>query len=389
MKNVNPIGSNAAKNSVTAAVNSQDFYVSEDSKTDYERDLAHRGGDECTDISFLFSVVEGTRNSEVLLGTEDNDYIQAYEGSDLIIAGAGSDLAYGGEGNDTIRGGDGRDHLYGGEGDDELLGGECDDTLYGDEGNDTLHGGSGNDAIYAGTGFDWVYAGEGDDLIVNDAIGQNTAAGPRPGIVVFAEDGNDFIDVTAGLVRNTIIDAGAGDDTVLGGGFINTSNGDDIVMLYPINDPTVIGEESGVNLGSGSDTAIGSDADENFFGMEGDDILHGGGGNDLFYFFGIGNAEAPTGGHDVIVDFSVGDKIMLAKFGYSGEVAPLESEAPGIPMLDLLAGSEVFIDIINESAEGTLLAYNNGEIFLQDIQLTQVDFSFLNNDPYAWTLELV
>lgn len=94
--------------------------------------------------------------------------------------------------------------------------------------------------------------------------------------------GNDFIDLTAhgaggsDYAKDVTINAGVGDDIVVGGAGRDTINGDagnDLLFGWRGADT--------INGGSGDDTLYGDDLGLN--GIAGDDLLRGGAGNDLLY----------------------------------------------------------------------------------------------------------
>ncbi|GGD35748.1 Hint domain-containing protein [Sinisalibacter lacisalsi] len=174
-------------------------------------------------------------------------------------------------GNDVIDGGAGDDAIWGGAGDDQMLGGDGMDTF-------VLHDGHGSDTIAGGEGGpDW------DVIDANAITGDSTLTftGDEAGTLVTGTDsaafteieevrlgaGDDSIDASA-TSSGVTVDAGAGDDLVIGGAGADTLAG-----------------------GSGADTLAGGD---------GDDVLTGGDGNDLFVF-------ADGNGDNTITDFDIGD----------------------------------------------------------------------------------
>jgi Ca2+-binding RTX toxin-like protein len=164
-----------------------------------------------------------------LTGGAGNDSIYGSIGPDLIDCGLGNDQCAGDRGNNTILGGDGNDLLEGGKGLDAIVGGEGDDTLSGRYSNDYLDGGNGNDWILGGQQDDVLIGGAGDDRLEGEA-GNDHIFGDAGNDILVGDDGNDtlcgddeevlsFIGDPARVdaIGNDLMDAGAGDDVLLGG----------------------------------------------------------------------------------------------------------------------------------------------------------------------------
>lgn len=161
--------------------------------------------------------------------------------------------------------------IDGGAGNDVINGSSAADTIVGSAGDDTLNGGDGNDAFqYTGTanGFDSVSGGLGTDTITalanSSVIGltsiagvEAVSAGSFTGVSIAGSANNDVLNFTGvTLTAITLIDGGAGNDTITGS--------------------------------SGADTIRGS---------AGDDALSGGDGNDTFQYTGTTNGfDAVNGG---------------------------------------------------------------------------------------------
>ena len=282
----------------------------------------------------------------VVRGTDGNDTVNSgggiasiYSETETFYMGAGNDTVKAGSGNDTIYGEEGNDYLYGGDGDDTLIGGTGNDYMNGGNGADTyiIGAGDGNDTIYnydttADKLKDRIVFGEGirpedielrrwgaDLYITNTATGQvtkiqNEYSGNAYGLsrIEFADgtvwDAQEFMERT--VVRGT-----DGDDTVNGGGNINSiysesetfymGDGNDTVKAGNGND-TVYGETGDDSLygGAGDDTLVGGDGNDTVYGENGDDTLIGGTGNDYLdggtgndtYIFNMGD------GQDTITD---------------------------------------------------------------------------------------
>ncbi len=142
----------------------------------------------------------------------------------------------------------------------------------------TLPAADGNDIIDAGAGDDLVYGGGGNDVIAT-GTGNDT---------IFGGTGNDAL--TGGTGNSTLF-GGDGNDTLTGGSGNETLHGDagaDTTYGGAGND--VIGtfnaEGAGDDIaygGDGNDTIIGGAGNDTVFGDAGDDTLYGGIGNDTLY----------------------------------------------------------------------------------------------------------
>lgn len=182
----------------------------------------------------------------------------------LISGNQGSNQLQGGEGRDTIYGGRGNDSLEGGAGADLLVGGEGDDTFNVDDPGDVtveLHDG-GNDTVYSTV--TWTLAPHVENL----TLGYSSAE-----IDGF---GNALDNLILGGTAANLLDGGAGNDTIVGGG-----------DLSPYVTDTLIGGEGDDSLsgggllgsdlvygGTGNDTLTGSNA--SLYGEDGNDYLQGG-----------------------------------------------------------------------------------------------------------------
>ncbi len=157
----------------------------------------------------------------------------------------------GGDGKDVVIGGPGRDDLHGGDGRDLLRGGPGSDSLDGGGDADRLLGGQGDDGLTGSAGFppkrdgdDLVRGGPGDDSL-GDSPGHDTLDGGT-GIDWARAQNVDLVTETAsGKGSHTLID-------------IEAASGTD-----------------------GDDVLIGDDGDNMFFPLFGDDRIEGGGGRDL------------------------------------------------------------------------------------------------------------
>ncbi|MBE1282468.1 MAG: hypothetical protein GJ676_04075 [Rhodobacteraceae bacterium] len=244
--------------------------------------------------------------------------------------------------DDHITGNSSDNHLRGRGGDDTLIGGAGDDVLEGEDGNDRLIGGNGDDTIRTGSsGFDgdFVQAGRGDDTVdmfntsstyvtlwhddlalgidvaINGAANTGsidkgplgtttllalTHAMNTEGMGIYGTGKKDFFDVAVSDFGWMQIGGLAGNDTFN----IRAHNGT-IRLDYRADNPTsgiVANLKNGVvsNDGFGNrdtitgagrvneiratmndDRIIGSDANDRFILMAGNDTVKGGLGDDL------------------------------------------------------------------------------------------------------------
>jgi Ca2+-binding RTX toxin-like protein len=127
-----------------------------------------------------------------------------------LNTGDGNDQVEGGAGGDEVNGGDGEDEIDGGQGDDEIDGGEGADSLNGGEGTDTLNGGEGDDRLVDGADA-VIDGGAGNDVGITTA-GDNTFN--DTGVVAFP--GTDINDFYCGGLGNDYMNAGSGNDILIG-----------------------------------------------------------------------------------------------------------------------------------------------------------------------------
>lgn len=210
-------------------------------------------------------IVEGTADNDTIdgsyLGDPEGDMVDAADSQsdgndDVIDAGAGDDLVYAGAGGDTVQGGSGRDTVFGGDGADSLSGGDDDDSLNGGSGNDTLFGNAGSDTVY----------GEDGDDVINTRTDPGLGV-PDEGVVHPTNPALSYPADTDPTNDRDLVDAGAGNDTVL--------TGDD--------DDTIYGGsgDDRVDAGFDDDSVEGGLGHDTLEGNEGADTIHGGDGNDV------------------------------------------------------------------------------------------------------------
>lgn len=280
--------------------------------------------------------LHGTKGRDVIIGLGGNDEIEGREGKDLVCAGDGNDQVRGNTGRDKIDGGPGRDYLSGGDGRDVVRGAAGDDRVQGDDhadratggpGRDYVDGGDGDDEVEGGGDRDYVSGGQGvddlggggdDDRLRGDSgrdhlsgdAGNDALDGGQAADLLLGGDGDDTLDGShaADLLRGE-----DGDDTLTGDDFwgdvdapawddvLDGGPGSDMIQLWrhPQADGGVtVDLTAGTATGQGADeldsiesvfayseqadTIIGSDADNTFWTVGGDDATTGLGGDDTF-----------------------------------------------------------------------------------------------------------
>ena len=161
------------------------------------------------------------------------------------------------------------------------------DTLIGSLRNDSLTGGAGRDLLYGMFGNDTLDGGSGADTLAG-SLGDDTYV---------VDDRNDKV---LELVNE-------GHDRVLASvSFTLPDNVEDLTLTGGANLKAT--GNAGDNLiegGAGNDSLVGGAGNDRLKGGIGNDVLVGGLGNDTFIFKkGDLDAWAPSGGGDIVRDFS-------------------------------------------------------------------------------------
>jgi Ca2+-binding RTX toxin-like protein len=296
------------------------------------------GGGEGNDTLLNIEGVVGSAYGDTLIGDAGENHFTPGAGDDVIDGSAGLDTVqyWGALGPVTVNLGiSGPQAIGGGMGADTLIsiervhGGNFNDLLIGTAfGWDGLNGGAGADTLQ-GLGGDWddLHGEAGDDLLDggpggNDAasywsatggvrvdlnlqgVAQVVGGGHGTDTLIGIENlnGSAFNDTLIGNGGNNYFQARAGDDSVLGGGGVDTIDyyeGQGVTVDLNISGPQTIGGGMGVDTlvsiesvaGSwGSDRITGNGGD-NWIGVRtGSDTVDGGAGRDGVHFGEVQNA---------------------------------------------------------------------------------------------------
>ena len=323
------------------------------------------------------------------MGGAGNDLKIGSDGADTLSGGAGTDVLNGGKGNDLIDGGNQNDTLLGGQGDDRIHGGAGRDILNGNRGNDTLTGGSDVD-------FFVMEPGGGHDVVTDFHLHERvdmTAFGAKEHSYTLSQTADGAL-ITLG--DTSMLLQGVKASALQAGNFIfNTPGAIQPVQTAPAPTPTPTpvpdpAPPPGTSLpgvswvgGSGNDLKIGSDGADTLSGGAGTDVLNGGKGNDLIdggnqndtLLGGQGDDRIhggagrdilngnrgndtltggsdvdffvmePGGGHDVVTDFHLHERVDMTAFG---------------------ADQHSFT--LTQTSEGALIALGDTSMLLQGVQ---------------------
>src|SRR5262249_15072847 len=250
-----------------------------------------------------------------------NDTILGLGGNDTLIGGVGNDSLDGGAGDDSVIGGAGADTLVGADGNDTLDGWSPPAFASTEPTADTLDGGLGNDVFKIDNPNDVLIDAGGIDTVWTHNIAWTLAPGFENLVINNGETeitdrftGNDLdnvMDASRGG-WNYILDGGAGNDLLIGGGRSGT------LLGGAGNDTLLAGSTSHATLdgGDGNDSLVANNLDWFLVGGAGDDtlvasgnqgVLTGGTGADQFVFSTFDAFNSPA-----IRDFETGiDKIHL------------------------------------------------------------------------------
>lgn len=196
---------------------------------------------------------------QTIIGTDGLDMLTGGTGNDYIVGGNGNDMLDGRSGDDALEGGNGNDRLIGGPGDDLLIGGAGDDIyVLGRDIGDTILDSSGVDTVRSTTSQD-MREFEGIEIL-------EISGGSRRGTTAIGTDGNDVIGMSGWM---GVIDAGAGDDQLLGHGqgseiFIGGLGRDVMHGGLKTFDPPWLGQDNGIDrfdFRDPAESAVGAQRD--------------------------------------------------------------------------------------------------------------------------------
>ncbi len=204
------------------------------------------------------------------------------------------------------------ENAIGGSGADTIVGNDVANVLTGNAGNDTLNGAGGDDTLIGGSGADAMTGGVGNDSYDVDQAGDTVTEAAGEG----TDTVNSAISYTLGAnLENLVLTGTAANGT--GNALDNVITGNALANR--------------VDGGAGNDRLIGGD---------GVDFLTGGAGNDVFVgeinATKVASKDGPIA-LDVILDFTVGDRIDLS----------------GIDANVNVAGDQAFTFVGNASGKGT------------------------------------
>ncbi len=189
----------------------------------------------------------------------------------------GITLVDGGSGNDTITGSAGMDVLYGNTGTDVINASGGNDTIrFGTSTTDTIDGGTGSNTLVAA-------ANKASVLWTNVSNVQEVSAATFTGVKILGSAAADVLDFsTTTLTDITLIDGGAGNDTITG------SAGNDVIYGNAGTDV--------ISTGAGNDTIrFGASTLDTIDGGTGSNTLEAAANNASIRWSGVSNVKAISG----------------------------------------------------------------------------------------------
>jgi Ca2+-binding RTX toxin-like protein len=276
------------------------------------------GGTTVTDVNF--ENVIGSQYNDSILGTPGNNVIDGGGGNDAIYGGGGNDTIDGGPGFDIVYfntlssamtanlqtqtlGGAASgttianiEGVISGSGNDTLIGNASQASyLSGGPGNDILIGGTGNDTEIGGTGHDIIYGSLGADLLQDpdDAVFDYSAS-PTGVALIWTGPlyGGNYLGY-GGFAEGDKVAVGTG-PTVHYEFDLTPYN--DLMYLVPSTSNTI-------NAGAGDDTIIGADViDPTIHNVN---VINGGDGFDTIHPGGDGYDTVDFGAGGGVLDYAL------------------------------------------------------------------------------------
>lgn len=323
------------------------------------------------------AIFNGTNLRDVIYGTTLADQIFGEGGNDQLAGNGGNDVVRGGAGQDIIDGNAGNDILFA----DSNSGGLDEDVLFGGADSDILVSGTGRDHLNGGDGIDAASWQESAFAVTADVnIGRGTSGGvedtftlvenligSRHGDTLFGDEGRNGLfggdgadrlfgrdggDELSGGAGNDSLDGGTGLNILRGGTGVDTvdygalGRGVEVDLAFDGVNATstdrfdALAEIEVVKATNTRDVLFGDEFGNQFFGRagndridgwEGDDLLSGGLGADVFEFVARpAHFEAAVdSGFDRIVDYSQaeGDRIDLRAHHEATDFVTLRGDA--------------------------------------------------------------
>jgi Ca2+-binding RTX toxin-like protein len=213
---------------------------------------------------------------------------------DLFFGSPGDDRIVGSNEDDTIFAGDGMDSIYAGSGNDEINGEGGNDIIFGNGGSDIIDLGAGDDSsvwtINDGSDTYKTAAGLNTiDLNGTSAADTFNISGVGTVLKVSADVAAPTVDPVVSIESGTMIvnvNGLAGDDTFNFASIdlvnqimlnVNGGTGQDMINTNGVD---LSGIRVGLDAGDGNDTILGGAGSETIMGGAGNDMIDGGGGDD-------------------------------------------------------------------------------------------------------------
>ena len=335
------------------------------------------------------------------------DTISILGGSNIIVGGVAGDNITAGVGNDLIAG----DQLTLRRDDAGLvLSVLPSDYLAGvisTDSDDSIDAGHGDNRVIGGTGSDIIIAGDGEDIIVGDLadirLDQGVVATITPLLLDHSFADDDIIDAghgdnsVMGGTGSDVIDSGDGDDTLVGDladmywsdGIRRTVNGlfeaqpfdgDDHITSGGGSDQIIAGDGADVITNGAGETIILADLgtilsdsegryisiDDQFIARGGNDTIIGGSGRDLIIASVGDDTVNAGGGNDVVL----GDHGIITRDANSLWIMADDIGKGGVDQLKSGSGGDIVLaghrgDLLGGDLANDLLFGDYQEVLLQ------------------------